>query len=159
MGFNSGFKGLIICGIYEHSVIRISDCTAQMVRWLEMNRENCIMGSSRIYIPRQILCGSSRTVGWAGNAACMRKYECTVGLLVKNLKDKPLSRRRSRWDDIKMGLKNTWLEGMDCIMYSCSIWSVKVAGCFEQCSCIECEQFLDHLRNYQLFKNDPALSD
>jgi len=33
--------------------------------------------------------------------------EYRVGLLVKNLKDKPLGRRRSRWDDIKMGLKDT----------------------------------------------------
>jgi hypothetical protein len=33
--------------------------------------------------------------------------EYRVGLLVENLKDKQLSSRRSRRDNIKMGLKNT----------------------------------------------------
>jgi hypothetical protein len=78
---------------------------------------------------------------------------------VENLKDKQLSSRRSRRDNIKMGLKNTWLEGIDCILHSCSIWSVKFAGCFEQCNCMECEQLLDQLRNYQLIMNDPAPCD
>jgi len=50
----------------------------------------------------------SRTVGSTGNAVCRgNTNEYRVGLLVKNLKDKPLGRRRSRWDDINMGLKDT----------------------------------------------------
>ena len=33
--------------------------------------------------------------------------EYRVGLLVENLEDKPFGKPRSRWDDIKMGLKDT----------------------------------------------------
>jgi hypothetical protein len=65
--------------------------------------------STTIYIRRQLLLGSSNQGQWDEQGkqhAWENMNEYRVDLLVENLKVKPLGSRRSRWDDIKMGLRH-----------------------------------------------------
>jgi hypothetical protein len=58
----------------------------------------------------------SRRIRWVGYVACMGEKRDVYKILVGKSEGKiPLGRRRHRWEDNKMVLKQTGWENVDCI--------------------------------------------
>jgi hypothetical protein len=59
----------------------------------------------------------SRRMNWAGHVACMEEERCVYRVLVGRPEGKrPLERLRRRWEDnIKMDLRETGIDGTNCI--------------------------------------------
>ena len=86
-------------------------------RKLEETGEDCMMGSSMIFILTKYYCNNQIKEDEISGACCMygRKEKCFQGFDGDTWRRETLQRHRHRWEDIKMDLQEAGCEVMDWI--------------------------------------------